>query len=203
MPRWYLVRHGETEWNVEGRVQGHSDTPLNERGRTQAQSLGKRFASTAFDAVYCSDLPRVMETANAILTNDHPPLETVLELREKHYGEWEGKTSDQLKAEAPDLWERLFEDNITFAPPSGESDSDLIRRVAPALDRIRQRHTDNESILIVSHGGTIRATLVNLLGLPWELIWRFFLANGSVSIVDVYPQNAVLHSWNDTSHIGI
>ena len=95
-----------------------------------------------------------------------------------------------------------FEDNITFAPPSGESDSDLIRRVAPALDRIRQRHTDNENILIVSHGGTIRATLVNLLGLPWELIWRFFLANGSVSIVDVYPQNAVLHSWNDTSHLG-
>ena len=202
MPKWFLVRHGETDWNVEGRAQGQSSEPLNETGRLQAKRLGDRLSSVQFSAAYASDLPRVVETADTILDSHDTSLQTVIELREKHYGTWDGKTFTQIKAEDPASYARLFEDNITFAPPGGESDSDLICRVNLAVEQLKQAHRDDENILVVSHGGTIRATLVVLLGLPTEAIWRFYLQNGSLSVLDVYAQNAVLHSWNDISHLG-
>ena len=200
--RWFIVRHGETDWNVEHRVQGHSDTPLNETGHLQAKQIGDRLSSVRFAAAYASDLPRVVETATTILRHHDTPLQTVTELREKHYGTWEGKTGAQIEAEDPESYARLFEDDITFSPPGGESDSALIDRVRPAVERLKQAHQTDENILIVSHGGTLRAILVLLLGLPKEVIWRFFLANGSLSVVNVYSQNSVLDFWNDTSHLG-
>lgn len=202
MPRWFIVRHGETDWNVEGRAQGHSNTPLNDTGRLQAKRIGDRLTSIRFDAAYASDLPRVVETASAILKYHDTSLQTVTELREKDYGAWEGKTYAQIEAEDPESFARLFEDNITFAPPGGESDSNLIDRVRLAVERLKQAHQNDENVLVVSHGGTIRATLVLLLGLPKDAIWRFSLGNGSLSVVDVYSQNAVLNLWNDTSHLG-
>ena len=202
MPKWFLVRHGETDWNVEGRAQGHSTTPLNEIGRLQAKRISDRLSSVKFTAAYASDLPRVVETANTILNSHDTPLQTMVELREKHFGAWDGKTFTQLEAEDPKSYTRLFEDDITFAPPGGESDSNLIDRVKLAVERLKQEHQDDENILVVSHGGTIRATLVLLLDLPMEAIWRFYLGNGSLSVLNVYPQNAVLNSWNDTSHLG-
>ena len=202
MSRWFLVRHGETDWNLEGRVQGHSSTPLNDTGRLQAKRIGDRLSTVRFAAAYASDLPRVVETATAILNSHDTSLQTVMELREKSYGAWEGKTAKQLEAEDPVSYARLFEDNITFAPPGGESDSDLIDRASLAVERLKQAHQNDENVLVVSHGGTIRAILVLLLGLPKEVIWRFYLANGSLSVVNVYAQNAVLDLWNDKSHLG-
>ena len=202
MARWFLVRHGETDWNLEGRVQGHSGASLNDTGRLQAKRIGDRLSPVRFAAAYASDLPRVVETAAAILNSHDTSLQTVIELREKSYGTWEGKTAKQLEAEDPVSYARLFEDNITFAPPGGESDSDLIDRARLAVERLKQAHQNDENVLVVSHGGTIRAILVLLLGLPKEVIWRFYLANGSLSVVNVYPQNAVLDLWNDKSHLG-
>ena len=202
MARWFLVRHGETDWNLEGRVQGHSSTPLNDTGRLQAKRIGERLSTVRFAAAYASDLPRVVETAAAILNSHDTSLQTVVELREKSYGTWEGKTAKQLEDEDPVSYARLFEDNITFAPPGGESDSDLIDRASLAVERLKLAHQNDENVLVVSHGGTIRAILVLLLGLPKEVIWRFYLANGSLSVVNVYPQNAVLDLWNDKSHLG-
>lgn len=202
MPKWFLVRHGETDWNVEGRAQGHSDTPLNETGRLQAKCISDRLSAVQFAAAYASDLPRVVETANTILNSHDTPLQAMIELREKHFGTWDGKTFKQIEAEDPKSYARLFEDDIAFAPPGGESDSDLIYRVKLAVERLKQAHDKDENILVVSHGGTIRATLVLLLGLPMEAIWRFYIGNCGLSVLSVYPGNAVLNSWNDTSHLG-
>ena len=122
MAKWFLVRHGSTAWNKEGRAQGQTDTPLDDAGHQQAQQVAVRLESITFDAAYTSDLSRVTQTAAPIMKGRTISLQLVVELREKRYGEWEGKTFTEVEAEYPDYFKRLFDDDITFAPPGGESD---------------------------------------------------------------------------------
>ncbi len=92
MGRWFIVRHGETEWNVVGRIQGHSDIPLSRKGREQAHTVARRLAAAPLDVVYCSDLSRASETARIILGDRDIPLHATAELRERDYGVFEGLT---------------------------------------------------------------------------------------------------------------
>ena len=201
--RLFLVRHGSTAWNAEGRAQGQSDTPLDDVGRSQAERLGVRLMPTPFVAAYSSDLKRVVDTAEPILRGRSLALQTIPELREKHYGEWEGMSYQEVEARYPELFKRLFEDDITFAPPGGESDEELFNRVRPVADRLRVAHQDDENVLVVGHGGSLRVLLVSLTGIPVDYMWRFRLANASISVVSVFSERegAVLDLWNDTSHL--
>ena len=140
MGRWFLVRHGETDWNAAGRAQGQSQVPLNATGQAQARTLAARLRLQGFTAAYASDLRRVTETAAAILRGRDVPLVALPALREKHFGEWEGMTFAEVEARYPERYAELFSGDGSFAPPGGESDRQLFQRVAAGVDRLREAH---------------------------------------------------------------
>lgn len=147
-----LVRHGETDWNREHRVQGHSDVPLNATGRAQARALAEELADTALVGIYSSDLVRARATAEAVAAAR--PLEVVLDpgLREKNFGSWEGLTDAEIAHRFPDAVRGRWGD--------GESTEAVSERALAALDRIRAAH-DAGSVLVVTHGGTLRTILIH------------------------------------------
>jgi broad specificity phosphatase PhoE len=204
--RWYLVRHGETDWNRESRIQGHADPPLNEAGRAQASAVAKRLAGVSFAAAYASDLGRVTETAAAIVRGQPLPVTELPELREKSFGEWEGLTFAAAEVRDPEPYRRIFR-TVAYdedaAPPGGESDLQMLRRMAAVADRLRGTHGGSDNnILVVGHGGSLCALIVALLGLPARAIWRFRLANCGVSLVTVFDDGAAtLDLLNDTGNL--
>lgn len=200
MGSWLIVRHGETEWNVGGRIQGHTDIPLSKTGERQSQLLARRLSRFPIDAAYSSDLQRCADTAREILKERTAPLQTTPQLREYHKGVFEGLTVDETKRRHPEQYAASLVNDLDFAPPGGESTRQISARIAAFLSGVRRRHAD-DNILIVSHGGTLRAAFVALMELPLEANWRFFLSNCSLSVLDVYPDNAVLRLYNDTSHL--
>ncbi|MCY3800132.1 MAG: histidine phosphatase family protein [Chloroflexi bacterium] len=202
MGSWYLVRHGETLWNRIGRVQGHIDVVLSERGKRQAEMLGKRLAERRFAAVYASDLSRTMETARGIVADDQVAIEADSDLREFSFGEWEGLTLEEAEARNPKVYaERMRMRNHAFAAPGGENTTQLLKRVRPFCSSAVRRHSAADDVLVVAHGGTIRALLICLLDLEDEGFWRLRVDCGSLSIVSNHPGGRVLDVWNDTSHL--
>ena len=200
MGSWLIVRHGETEWNVGGRIQGHADVPLSKAGERQSQRLARRLSPFPIDAAYSSDLQRCVGTAREILKERPVPLHTTPQLREYHQGVFEGLTVEETKRRYPEHFAASLVKDLDFAPPEGESTRQTSARMAAFLSVVRRQHAD-DNLLIVGHGGALMALLVALLELPLEANWRFFMSNCSLSIVDIYPDNAVLRLYNDTSHL--
>ena len=205
MSRCFLVRHGVTDWNTVGRIQGQSDTPLNEAGHRQAHRLRLRLASVSFAAAWSSDLRRGSDTAAALLQGRNLRLQTMPDLREKHFGAWEGLTFREVEARYPDLYRnRLMSGDPAFAPPGGESDLQLYARAGAVADRLLQAHAGRGgNLLVVTHGGTLRALVARLLDLPAPKMWGFRFANAGLSVVSLFDDgSAVLDLLNDTSHLG-
>jgi len=204
--RWYLVRHGETGWNRESRFQGQADPPLNDAGRTQARAVAQRLAGFSFAAAYASDLCRVTETAAAVARGRELPVTELAELREKRFGEWEGLTYIEAEARDPERYHRIFRAPAydgEIAPPGGESDLQMLRRVSEAAGRLRDAPGGRgKNVLIVGHGGSLCALIVTLLGLPARAIWRFRMSNCGLSQVTVFGDGAAtLDLFNDTGHL--
>jgi broad specificity phosphatase PhoE len=145
-----LARHGETDWNLEHRVQGHTDRPLNNTGREQARALAEELTGEDVDAVYASDLARALDTARAIAEPRGLPVIPVPELRERDFGTWEGLLDDEILARFPQARTGPWGD--------AETVEELEERVLAALRRIAEQHPD-EQVLVVSHGGPLRAVL--------------------------------------------
>jgi broad specificity phosphatase PhoE len=150
-----MARHGETDWNRERRFQGHADPPLNEAGRQQARELADALAGSGVTAVYSSPLARARQTAETVAEALELPLETHAALREVDVGSWEGLTRDEVEQRFPVGFQRWFVD-FGHGWDDGESYDDLGRRVLAGLLELAARHT-NERILVVSHGGPMRA----------------------------------------------
>jgi alpha-ribazole phosphatase len=192
-----LVRHGQTDWNLAQRFQGQSDIPLNETGRKQAQALADRLSAEPFDAVYSSDLQRATETARIICRSGFQPDNR---LREVNFGGWEGLTYDTIKEKFPDALE-AWENNIfKNAPPNGETLEGLSARVQSMLDELRAKHQD-QTVLIVAHGGVLQTLICLALNLPPTMYWQFHLSTASLSEIAFYPAGAILNLLNDTSHL--
>jgi broad specificity phosphatase PhoE len=147
-----LARHGETDWNLNRRVQGHSDTPLNNTGRAQARALGEELAGERIDAVYSSDLVRAHETARAVAEPRGLGVTAIRDLRERHFGTWEGMTDDEIFARFDPTPETSWGD--------GETREEMAGRVLDALRRIAATHPESR-VLVVSHGGPLRAVLTH------------------------------------------
>ena len=145
-----LARHGETDWNLERRVQGHSDRPLNDTGRRQAEALAEALAGERLDAVYSSDLVRAHETARIVAARHSLDVTVVPDLREKNFGTWEGLTDREIGLRFPESRNGPWGD--------GETSEELSARVVAALRRIADAHA-GQSVLVVSHGGALRAVL--------------------------------------------
>jgi broad specificity phosphatase PhoE len=149
----YLARHGETEWNAQGRWQGHEDTALNERGREQARELATRLADVPFAAVYSSDLSRARETAEIVVSGRDLPIATDPRLREIDVGSWQGLTNAELDGRERD----------------GETLEAFRDRVLAAFRDLGERH-NGENVLVVAHGGCARTIQRHLLGEPLETL---------------------------------
>jgi broad specificity phosphatase PhoE len=149
-----LARHGETDWNRERRFQGHADPPLNELGRRQARELADSLADSGVTAVYASPLARARETAEIVAAALGLPVEPRPALREVDVGSWQGLTRDEVEARYPDDFRRWLEAGQGWA--DGESYDDLGRRVVADLLALAARHP-GERILVVTHGGPVRA----------------------------------------------
>jgi broad specificity phosphatase PhoE len=192
----WLIRHGETDWNVEGRIQGFADRPLNDKGRRQAELLAARLDQTPFDAVYASDLDRASATARTAL----PCAEVRLDprLRELSYGIFEGKTWTNLDADEAAAARHWSEDRFGRRIPGGESYGDLMDRIAAFRADLPERGR----IAAFSHGGTIRSALYGVLGRPTPGAWRVDIDNTSITRLRFDRRGGVtLVTINDHAHI--
>ena len=147
-----LVRHGETDWNLERRVQGQTDRPLNETGRRQARELASALADESIDAIFSSDLVRAHETARILAEPRGLDVTVLPDLREKDFGTWEGLTDREILDRFPEARGRPWGD--------AETSEDVGRRVVGALLRIADSHP-GASVLVVAHGGPLRAVRVH------------------------------------------
>ena len=200
MGRLLIVRHGETPWNVEGRLQGHADIDLSEKGRQQARKVAQRLADTPIDIAYSSDLARAWHTAEIVLDQRDVPLKSTEGLRERYYGVFEGLTVEDRQAKFPDEFAASLIKDLDFAAPGGESARGTLERMTKVIGEIKERHL-NETVLIVGHGGSLRSAVIALMELPPEATWRFIMGNCSLTVIDTYWDNAVLRLYNDTSHL--
>lgn len=160
----HLVRHGETTQSAEGVLCGDLDPPLTDEGRAQAEALGKRLVQFQPIAVYASPMLRARQTAQPLLEAAGLDVHLEYGLREIGYGDWEGRTEGQLKAEDPDAYLAWNSDPAVYAPPGGESGYAIAARALPVVDRIRANHKEGH-VVIVSHKATIRVITCALLGL--------------------------------------
>jgi broad specificity phosphatase PhoE len=165
MTRFCLIRHGQTDWNLEGRYQGQSDVPLNETGRAQADILAQQLQGQSFAAIYSGDLERAKETAEIIATSIHLPVTVEPRLREINQGEWEGQLVDVIKARYVELWQQRTMDPACVCPPGGETVGEVAQRVYAALDAIARIHP-NATVLIVSHGLALATVICKVYGIP-------------------------------------
>ncbi|HEX3255661.1 MAG TPA: histidine phosphatase family protein, partial [Gaiellaceae bacterium] len=157
----YLARHGESDWNVERRWQGHADRPLTDRGREQARDLAARLADLELDAVYSSDLRRAWETAEPVAASHGLEVIRLPELREVDVGSWCGLTRDECAERFPDAFARWRDGGSGWE--DGESYEEMGERIVAVVQRLAADHPDG-SILVVSHGGPIRAVHAAVLG---------------------------------------
>jgi alpha-ribazole phosphatase len=196
----YLVRHGETPYNVEARYQGHQDSPLTPRGREQARRLRQRLASLRVVAAYSSDLRRARQTLQLALAGRQVPRSFSPLWREVSYGRWEGLTYDEVKARWPAEQQARYRTPESAAPSGGENMSDLRERVLQGVQAIQGEHRGG-AVLVVSHGGPLRVLLCHLLGLGPDSFWRLRLDTCGVSVVELYRSSAVVSLLNDTGHL--
>lgn len=161
----WLVRHGETDWNREGRWQGHTDVPLNEVGRAQAVALGHRLRGERLAAIAASDLSRAVETAQAVAdVHGLPVLGPYAELRERGYGVFEGLTREECEARYPDLV-RSGPPLGMLEPPGSEPRKEVGARLERIVRALVEAHgREDAPVLLVSHGGAIRTFLAHATG---------------------------------------
>ncbi len=171
--RLHLVRHGQTDWNIEGRFQGQADPPLNAVGRAQAEALAGGLAGGPYQALFTSDLARAHQTAAALAARVGLVARPDPRLREVHHGAWDGLLLAEIQARYPADWLARERAPETARPPGGETVGEVAARVAAALDDIARQHC-GEDVLVVSHGLALATVLCRVhghaLGRAYDLI---------------------------------
>jgi broad specificity phosphatase PhoE len=196
-----LIRHGETDWNVTLQYQGHAQVPLNEHGREQARLAARRLGRNRATTLYASDITRAWETAQIIGDTLGLTPQPMPELREIDVGRWEGLTPEQLYRQFPDHMQEYERDPARTVRLGGESYAQLQERALVALQRIQETHQYDETILAVSHGGTIRALLCHVIGLDLGYFGRMWLDNGSLTELRYGKHGWRLYRLNDAAHL--
>jgi len=199
--RVLVVRHGQTYGNIEGRFCGHFETALTPLGIAQARALGRRLRDADIDAAYTSDLSRAAITAQHALEHKAGvALTTDPDLREMHYGEWEGCEGRELSKQHPELMRDFFLGRARGAP-GGETLAGLRRRTSAAVLRAVDANRDG-TVLVVSHGNAIMAMLAEFLKLPLESTWSFSCDNTSITRMQFSRSGRfTLLGYNDATHL--
>jgi broad specificity phosphatase PhoE len=195
-----LIRHGQSTWNSEHRIQGQLDPPLSDEGRRQAERVGLRIAGRRFAGFYSSDLKRAFETAQAIEAATGLQAEPMAGLREIFLGEWEGLRTDDLAQRFPEAWASWTDEPDWDLVPGGEGAALFETRVAAALDEILSRHAQGD-VVVVTHGGVIQIALHRVIGRPSRGLFPFKIQNASISVIERRDGRMVIGGVNDTSHL--
>lgn len=197
----FLVRHGETEWNVKGFFQGRKDIPLNELGKNQADLLAKKLSSLPpFDKVFSSPLTRAFETARLIAEQNGAPLIEDSRLLEINHGAWEGKHSTEIEKRWPGQLELWHSQPEKVQMPGGESLRDVADRIRPFFDELWG--TQLGQVCVVTHDAVLKVAFCSFLGIGLEGFWRFQLGNCSVSLVEKGLYGIRIPLLGDTCHLG-
>ena len=196
----FIVRHGETIWNVQRKMMGKTDIPLSHRGKVQARAIAKLLAGYPIDVIYSSPLTRTLQTAKAIRTNKTTPLILHAALKERDFGVLEGKTYEEAHAYGTPMQYGESKYYPYFRPPDGERLLDVENRTKLCIQDLT--HHRGKNIVIVSHGSFLRVLFCHLLGLKLDEMGDVHFDNASLSIIEIEEnQPGRLHALNITHHL--
>jgi len=200
MTKFILVRHGETEWNATGRMQGHREVSLNGRGELQADAVAKRLQDEPFDVLYSSDLKRTMQTAESIADVTHHKIHTDARLREWDLGILAGCTRSEAEAQHSEAYAIYRDSLIDAVVPEGESIRDRYKRVVTCLDELAKRHPD-QTLVVVTHGGPLGDCYRYANRLSFEMPLPVELYNGGLNVILIDHTVWAVEVWGDIAHL--
>ena len=174
-----LIRHGETLWNTQLRMQGSLDSDLTPKGELQIKALGEWMKEVPFDYLYCSDTPRAHKTAEAIRKFTGHNLNFDKRLREKNLGVFEGLTSEEARERYPETFQQFKTAGASYVIDQGESTQQLLKRALDAIEEIRNRHPQKVAVA-VTHGGVVRVLIKHVLGIPLDAPTQFLISNTGI-----------------------
>lgn len=195
-----FIRHGETDWNVDKRIQGQTDTPLNETGRGQALAMAFNAAHHDFSAVYSSDLVRALDTAKMVAARRGLDVRHLPQIRERHFGIFQGLTAEDglQRYPAADVWYTARDVNYDFV--TGESLVQFAERVKQAVDTLAKNHP-NQTIAVVSHAGVLEIVYRKATGRPLHTPRDFVIPNCALNWFTFNKQGWHLEAWDDHHHL--
>lgn len=196
----FAVRHGETEWNLAERQQGHLDSPLTQRGLTQAHALANGLAGQGIEVLYSSDLGRALQTATIIADRLGLAIHEDQRLRERHLGTLQGLTRRELSERYPEDAAAFSAGDPDFVIPDGESIRQQYERCVRCAEDIAVRHP-GQRVLVVAHGGVLASFFRRALGLPLSEPRRFSLFNATINSFSISNGAWRLDSWGRTGHL--
>ena len=199
-----LIRHGETAWNAERRLQGHLDITLNDEGRRQADALGRALTGAPLAAVIASDLQRARQTAQAVAGTHELPVHSDRQLRERCYGGFEGMLYAEIEQRYPDDYAAWQGRDIDAVMPPGVSVAESFRqfyaRALAALHHWAQQYA-GQTIAVVAHGGVLECIYRAALGLPLDTARDFQVMNASINRFSLADGKLSLEHWGDVTHL--
>jgi len=196
-----LIRHGETAWNAEHRIQGHLDIPLSPVGMQQAARLAERLSAEPIDAIYASDLARALATAAPLAQSLGLTVHTDARLRERSFGSLQGQTLQEIETRHPAEFDRWRQRDIDWTPPDGESARTFIGRVQVVLAAIAERR--HRCAVLVTHGGVLDVAYRHAHEMPWDAPRNHTMLNASINRLQVSapPLKMSVIAWGDTAHL--
>lgn len=200
--RIFALRHGETAWNRELRIQGHVDIPLNDTGRWQAERLAAALADEGIGAIYSSDLERAHATARALAARTGAPLVTERGLRERAFGLFEGVTFTEIEARWPEDSARWRRRDPAYGPGGGETLDAFFARCVAAASALAERHP-GETIALVAHGGVLDCLYRAAARVALDAPRSWMLGNATVNRLLHSDQGFTLVGWNDAAHLNL
>lgn len=192
-----LVRHAATGANEQKCFSGFNETPISEKGKKEIEGLTKTLVNYEIDAIYASPSTRALKTAEPIANQKSKTIQTAEELREIHFGDFEGMNFDAIDKAFPHEITKMIEQGDDYCYPNGESLVQSYKRTASKIDEIKIRHS-GQTILICAHAGTIRNILTHLISKSHKLHWHFKIDNASLTLVTIENDFAVIERLNDT-----
>ncbi len=194
------MRHGQTDHNNNRRVAGYTDIELNDEGRLQVRKLGERLVKEEINAVYTSDLKRAVDTAEAAVSGRDIEIIKTEELREMNFGAAEEMTFTELREQFPEIAGSVMNFAAGLSFPGGETFAEFATRACGFLKRLED-YKEDETVLIVAHGGTLKVLICELLGIDQSHWYQMGIENASLSIVNTYDSRTILNLLNDTSYL--
>jgi probable phosphoglycerate mutase len=200
--RFLVLRHGETRWNVELRIQGHLDSPLTASGQAQARALAERLSGDPFDLLIASDLGRAMETARYIERVTGRPVHRDARLRERSFGVGEGLSYDAINDRYPGSFSRMGEVDVDYTVPGGETRREFNDRVIGAFESLAAEH-GGRRIAVVTHGGVLAMLYRHIQGIPIATRNQVAIPNASFNLVACEEGRWRVEAWDDAGHLDI